>query len=965
MACVRRRSSSFTAFVLLAGTVGSPQLASPAETHPNTNALWIADKNELLKASPEGVARLRVPVPSAESLGSDPTSGSVWLGAKSSVLKYAYDGSLLLSRDLPAATARHRRPRGVLLAIDPSTGQPWLGWGRVVLALEADGAERFRHELGEPIEEVAFNPRTREAWVATEEALYVFSDAGILIARLRRSEAEDDQRARIAADPRDGSTWVACGRVLIKYSSGHERRLRLRLETRTNDLAVDPGTGELWLTQHRSVVRLSPEGHRVFRVDPFGRHAREGRPRRLAVDPSTGRLWVASRRSLARIGRDGAVSVSRLEFRGVRDLAYFADLVPPELRIVFPSDGAHLPTNAPTLRLEYSDGASGIDDESLRVEVDDTDVSSTCESTPAGSECRLEGFLSLSEGPHVAEAQVGDRIGNTAHASVAFSVDTVPPAAPDAELVEIEPTDDPSVWRVSGGPGSVEPGATVVVRNTRTGEVVSVRAGLDGSFSLTITAEPTDVLELTVLDAAGNTSAALRVTVVPPPPHTDAVGLIHGIVMDSRAQQPLHGVRVSARGVTGAVVSDAAGRFAFPAPGTGRFALFFARRGYVTARRDAYVLSERQATVGEVRLHPYDPTPTLVTPAGGTVTDATGKVQAIFPPGAVSQPIPVSATFFGAEPDFPLPMPEGTVFVAGVQMTPEHTSFLQPVTLRFANDLGFAPGTPIPFAFASHDPEDPSEGFYDSGMATVTTDGAFVELQVAHFSCVVLGVAPPPGTNTGEENPVAAEQEGGEKDDPKPKCDAGGTSSVCITDGNVRVEQRLASVGALGRRDTLEFAYTSSSAHARPILSAHTQLSSLYFPTAPLSASWRVSLEGVEKRSISKGAATGPISPTLGTASTRERSGCRPALITSEPPPSGPTPARCTEPTTSVAWRRPPRTSRARSRCPTGPRPGVTSSSTTSRKAPLAQVGVFRSWSDSLLSRTERCSGRAGAGRRP
>jgi RHS repeat-associated protein len=353
------------------------------------------------------------------------------------------------------------------------------------------------------------------------------------------------------------------------------------------------------------------------------------------------------------------------------------------------------------------------------------------------------------------------------------------------------------------------------------------------------------VLEVTVLDAAGNQSSALRVPVTAPPPQAGNVGLIHGIVLDSRTQQPLHGVRVSARGVSSTVMSDGAGRFAFPAPGTGSFTLFFARDGYITARRDQYVLEERQATVGEVRLHRYDPNVTVVTTAGGTVSDSAGKVQVIFPPGAVSEPMPVSATVFGGEPDFPLPMPEGTVFLAGVQMTPEHTAFLQPVTLRFANDLGFAPGTSVPFAFASHDPEDASEGFYDPGVATVSADGAFIELQVTHFSCVALGVAPPPGANEGEECPACAEQE--EVDDPEMKCDVAGTSSVCLTDGSVRLEQRLASVGALGGRDSLEFAYTSATAHPRPILSTRTRLSSLYFPVAPLSSSWKVALEGVER----------------------------------------------------------------------------------------------------------------------
>ena len=73
----RWHSSCVIALVLLASTRVSPLLASPADTPAHASALWLADKDQLLRISPEGVALLRIPVPSAESLVSDPASGSV------------------------------------------------------------------------------------------------------------------------------------------------------------------------------------------------------------------------------------------------------------------------------------------------------------------------------------------------------------------------------------------------------------------------------------------------------------------------------------------------------------------------------------------------------------------------------------------------------------------------------------------------------------------------------------------------------------------------------------------------------------------------------------------------------------------------------------------------------------------------------------------------------------------------
>lgn len=816
---------------------GSPPAFS-AEGDSSAGAVWLAEKRTLHRFSPSGEKLLSVPtVEDNSSLAVDPRSGAVWAGEKRSLSKYAFDGSLVLRRELDAEGDGR-----VLVAMDPE-GRPWAAAGRFLIALQPDGSERFRTTIAEEAEAVAYNARTRRLWLATEHEVLLFSDEGALIESLVAGDLGD---VSFATDSNRGTTWVAFQKVLVRYDELNREELRVNLARNTRDLAVEPRSGGIWVSDHFDVVLLSPAGQATVRARPFGSNGEGDRqPRHLAVESQTGSLWVASKKQLATVDNAGTVRQLGSGLEDVRDLASFADLLPPKLEVVFPPANGLIATDAPTIQLRYSDVGSGVEAASLVVMVDGQNVTPTCAPVEGGSDCVFSGQLSLADGVHSLDAQVADRAGNEAEASVSFTVDTIPPAPPDPSDVEISLAEEGGSWEVAGGPGSVEGGSTVLVRNTRTGEVVSVIANPDGSFSARISADPGDVLEITVQDAAGNVSGPVRVTVSPMPPETAGSGFIHGLVRDARTGQPLVNVSVTARGVTGRALTDGAGRFVLPTPGTGAFALFFEKHSYITARRDQYVLAQRHATVGEVGLLAYDPTSVLVTPAGGTVADSSGKVQAIFPPGAVSQAITVSATYFGKEAEFPLPLPEGTVFVAGVQMTPEHTSFLQPVTLRFANELGFAPGTSIPFAFASHDEEDPSEGFYDPGMATVTADGAFVEAQVTHFSCVTLGVAPPPGTNEGEECPACNEVP--EVEDPELKCDVSGTSSVCITDGNVRLEQRLASVGALGGRDTLELAYVSSTAHARPILSARTKLSSLYFPTTPLSASWKVSLEGVER----------------------------------------------------------------------------------------------------------------------
>ena len=212
---------------------------------------------------------------------------------------------------------------------------------------------------------------------------------------------------------------------------------------------------------------------------------------------------MASRQRQAVIDAHGTVRHVGVTLDDVVYLVFFADLVSPELGILRPPDGSWLATNAPDLQLAYTDAASGIDAASLRVVVDGQDVTATCAPVEGGSACVLAGVLTLSEGAHVLHAEVADRMGNRAEASASFTVDTLPPATPDDGLIAVEPTADPELWQLTGAPGAVEPGGTVLVRNTRTGETVSVTAGPDGSFSVSIRAEQGDALEVRA-DRAGN-----------------------------------------------------------------------------------------------------------------------------------------------------------------------------------------------------------------------------------------------------------------------------------------------------------------------------------------------------------------------------------------------------------------------------------------------------------------------------
>jgi RHS repeat-associated protein len=107
------------------------------------------------------------------------------------------------------------------------------------------------------------------------------------------------------------------------------------------------------------------------------------------------------------------------------------------------------------------------------------------------------------------------------------TVDIVPPEA-DLTRISIAMPENGSTT-VTGAPGAVEPGSMVTVFNERTGETAAATGLSDGSFSVTIAAEISDRLKITVIDPAGNE------ILLPHKPYVSADG--RQVVLDSSANE--------------------------------------------------------------------------------------------------------------------------------------------------------------------------------------------------------------------------------------------------------------------------------------------------------------------------------------------------------------------------------------------------------------------------------------------
>ena len=68
-----------------------------------------------------------------------------------------------------------------------------------------------------------------------------------------------------------------------------------------------------------------------------------------------------------------------------------------------------------------------------------------------------------------------------------LTLDTVPPVAVDKDMIEVNDVAEGQV-RVRGKAGSVEPGRSVSITNTRTGQTASVLSNSEGGFETAIAA---------------------------------------------------------------------------------------------------------------------------------------------------------------------------------------------------------------------------------------------------------------------------------------------------------------------------------------------------------------------------------------------------------------------------------------------------------------------------------------------
>jgi glucodextranase-like protein/Big-like domain-containing protein len=487
------------------------------------DALWVARSHGISKVSTSTAAVLfeMADTQNVRAMALDEPRGVLWAYDRKTLRAYGFGGQLLHSVPLEQHNDDDESQDAVL-SVNPVNGAVWVGIKKRLYYISAHGEWLMVHTLTGHVRALAWDMTTACLWVGTKETVRAIDETGTVCASLNLGAHADVKDLALDAD--SGALWVGMQKSLRHYEAGGALRFEMRID-KLASLALD-GQGGVWVATDRDLIRLDRSGQVRADLEPFADHDKIVA---VVTDPRDASVWVASKKKLSHLRSDGH-RLHALALRGdIRELAFYADVIPPSLTLTAPQDGDLLNTNRPTITLQYHDSGVGVALATLGMQANGIDVPLACQPSAATAACAPG--IPLPEGHVTLTATVADYAGNSADApEVQVTIDTVAPViiltTPADGLVTNQPQ---QVFA-----GTLSEAATLALNGA------AAHVGVDGTFShgpLPLY-EGLNTFELVATDATGNLSRRrVRVTLDTTPPAAVVQGQLQvGDVEDGHAQ---------------------------------------------------------------------------------------------------------------------------------------------------------------------------------------------------------------------------------------------------------------------------------------------------------------------------------------------------------------------------------------------------------------------------------------------
>lgn len=510
--CLRASHRLAPTFLLLAVATSQGQ---PALNSTFVDAVWVAKTDRVVKIdSGAGTPLLEISDGKfVRVVAVDDVRNTVWVYGDLTLRAYDFSGTYLGSISLPASAKDLGDANGryVALAVNSNSGLVWLGIEKQLYRLDASSQTFQTFSLRGNVVDLAVDKATSVLWLANRDSVHALTDTGNPVSTIPL--AENAQIEDIDVELPSGRLWVASKDTLRRYSSAGTLELELRLGGLQRVAVLD--SGEAWAATRDELLLLSSLGTVLSKI-PLQRE----RPVDLVVNPLDTTVWTAKELALAHADRSGRI-VHQLDFKGpvIRDVAFYADTIPPTLGFTAPATGAYVNSKAPVLKVSYSDIGTGVNPATLQFQFGGQSLPVACNFSTGGAACTPTS--ALPEGSISLSASVRDGRGNlSAAASVVFTVDTIPPK------ITLESHSSGSITSESRHTfsGRVSEPADLKIN----GQAATVGSDLRFQHGPVVLTEGENPFNFTAADRAGNIGLlTLKITLstLPPDPATVAPAL--------------------------------------------------------------------------------------------------------------------------------------------------------------------------------------------------------------------------------------------------------------------------------------------------------------------------------------------------------------------------------------------------------------------------------------------------------
>jgi len=645
-------------------------------------SVWLTNEVELIKLdSAANIALQQSYQDEVETISFDSVNNRVWLAHDDAVSSIDATTGVLIS----SFTNPQNGELDVdMIHYDKSLNELWLMEEDNLTRYDINGTQTFTSSIT-PLEEFVLDGQGN-IWASEDNTLYYISASDSVLFQVIPFPGDPEEIEHLVVNPSDQSVWVANHHNIVNYSNQGLEQHRLNVVNKINGLAiysdiyaptlslVSPATGIITNNATPSFIfNLQDKGVGADTSTVEIQSNNQIIPSLCVSEPLTQQASC----TLTQVLTDGLweFTATVKDYLGNQSeqiqFTLNIDTIAPTVSFSSPQD--NLLTNV----LEQI--LAGNSSEAAVVEINNSGVSLTANNSFSHSVTLLEGVNNFT-------VTATDEAGNVGRDTLSIVLDTLPPAVIKTDMLVMEYLKNGEV-KIIGNAASVEANSTVVIKNNRTGETVTVTANTDGSFTAQIAGVPSDTFSFIVVDKAqnseGSASAQLGGVQLPPNPasvapkadptvaatvfHTTSflytgvnpiqtgvaadvieakrASVIRGKVLD-RNNYPLPGVKTTVHyhNEFGQTLSRADGQFDMAVNGGGTLIINYELEGYLPVQRRIDVPWQDFAVLPDVVMIPLDKKVTTInlnatTPIqvarGNPVTDIDGTRQAtlFFPQG--------------------------------------------------------------------------------------------------------------------------------------------------------------------------------------------------------------------------------------------------------------------------------------------------------------------------------------------